>query len=73
MHTFNKPKFVSDLRSKIYADGDKVVFREITEATGVSGPTIFRIANKDRTPRMETFLPLCDWMGTTPNDYFIAK
>lgn len=40
--------------------------REIAQITGISASTISRVEN-GKTPDMETFLALCDWLEVPPH------
>lgn len=61
--------FVARLRAK---RGDRGL-REIAEEIGeLSASTLSRIEN-GKVPDLDIFLRLCDWIGTSPDDFLISS
>ena len=42
--------------------------REVAQEIGISAPTLMRIEN-GRTPDVETFGKVCQWLGTDPGEF----
>lgn len=72
MLTFDNKKFSNDLRANVYHSGtDKIKYREISDATGISKFGVWNILNNAAIPQLNTFAAICSWMGKEPNDYFV--
>lgn len=74
MLTFDNKKFSNDLRANVYHSGtDKIKYREISDATGISKFGIWNILNNKVIPQISTFAALCEYMKKEPKDYFIKN
>lgn len=70
-HYFNSELFAKKIKTKRIIELN-IGLREVSKKTKVSPATICRLEN-DAIPEMETFLKMCNWLGSDPKEFIQTK